>query len=266
LTVSYTFSGTAVNGIDYQTLATSTTIPAGASSATVTVTPLDDNLTEGDVTVALTISPSASYTVGSPGSATVTIADNDPPPAPPPLTVTATDPSASRVGPDNGVFTIARTGSTAAALSVNYSLGGTAQNGADYSQLSTPATIPIGASAIALTVAPKASTNPVTSETVVLTLTPNAAYAVGSPGSASVTIAGNGVPVTSIRKVPGGSMMITWASVPGKIYRVAYKSSLIDASWTNLSGDITASGAATSWTDSTAGASKQRYYLVYQVS
>jgi len=263
LTVSYTFSGTAVNGVDYQTLANSTTIPAGASSASVTVSPLDDNLTEGDVTVVLTIAPSAAYTLGSPTSATVTIADNDPPPAPPTVTVTATDPSASRIGSDNGVFTIARTGGTTAALLAIYSLGGTALNGTDYGQLSTSATLPIGASAITLTVAPKASTNPVTSETVVLTLTPNAAYAVGSPGSGSITIAGNSVPVSSIRKVPGGGMLITWASVPGKIYRVAYKSSLTDASWTNLSGNITASGAATSWTDSTTAASKQRYYLVY---
>ena len=52
-------------------------IPAGSASAPITVTPIDDAASEGDETVVATLSSSASYTVGSPSAATVTIADND---------------------------------------------------------------------------------------------------------------------------------------------------------------------------------------------
>src|SRR5207249_11895114 len=52
-------------------------IPAGAASATVTVTPIDDSQVESDETVVLTLSQDAAYNVGSPGSATITIHDND---------------------------------------------------------------------------------------------------------------------------------------------------------------------------------------------
>jgi hypothetical protein len=57
-------------------------IAAGSASATLTVTPIDDTVSEGDETVTVTLSPSASYNVGSPSTATVTIADNDPPAGP----------------------------------------------------------------------------------------------------------------------------------------------------------------------------------------
>ncbi|PYJ85376.1 MAG: hypothetical protein DME22_09400 [Verrucomicrobia bacterium] len=77
LTVYYTLAGTAQNGVDYQTLSGSVTIPTDASSTTVSVTPIDDNQLEGDETVVVTLSFSTGYTVGSPGSATVVIHDND---------------------------------------------------------------------------------------------------------------------------------------------------------------------------------------------
>ncbi|HWW03073.1 MAG TPA: PKD domain-containing protein, partial [Candidatus Acidoferrum sp.] len=71
LTLNYSLGGTAVNGVDYQTLSGSVVIPAGSTTATVAVQPLGLlNLLQ---TVVLTISPTSSYVVGSPNSATVTI-------------------------------------------------------------------------------------------------------------------------------------------------------------------------------------------------
>jgi hypothetical protein len=52
-------------------------IPANASSVTIPVTVIDDNVFEGNETVIITLSNNASYTVGSPNSATVTIADDE---------------------------------------------------------------------------------------------------------------------------------------------------------------------------------------------
>jgi hypothetical protein len=75
LAVTYTVSGTAGNGVDYGLIATSVTIPAGSTSAPITVLPIDNGIVRGDLTVTLTLSNSAVYNLGSPTSATVTIHD-----------------------------------------------------------------------------------------------------------------------------------------------------------------------------------------------
>ena len=48
--------------------------------------------------------------------------------------------SASEIGPDTGTFTLSRTGSTAAGLTVSVTISGTATNGGDYSGISTNVT------------------------------------------------------------------------------------------------------------------------------
>ena len=78
LVVNYTIGGSASNGNDYNTLAGSVTIPAGASSVDIIVTPKDDSIVEGNETVILTLQPIAGHNLGT-SSATVTIGDNDAP-------------------------------------------------------------------------------------------------------------------------------------------------------------------------------------------
>jgi hypothetical protein len=216
--------------------------PAGSQTGTATIT-----LTVSDGT--LSTSTSFSVTVNATTSGPV-------------VSVAATTPNASRVGPVSGVFTLTRTGSTSAALTVDYSLAGTAANGTDYNSLATSLTIPAGAASATLTVTPKSSASDVGTETAVLTLSANSAYTAGSASSGTVTIAGNSVPST-IGNAPGHNVKVTWTSVAGKIYRVAYKSNLSDATWTDLSGLITATGTSTSYTDTTASNKTQRYYVVY---
>lgn len=88
LTVFYSLDGTAANGRDYKTLAGSVTIPAGATSADVTVMPVPDSElpAESDETVILQLRPAITpvldsglirtrYLVGSPSNAVVTIQD-----------------------------------------------------------------------------------------------------------------------------------------------------------------------------------------------
>jgi hypothetical protein len=77
LTVQQAIGGTAVGG-DYSPLATTVTIPAGASSATVSVIPVDDTTSEAIETVSLTLVAGTGYTVGTPNTATVSIVDDDP--------------------------------------------------------------------------------------------------------------------------------------------------------------------------------------------
>jgi len=79
LTVNYTVGGTATSGSDYVALSGSVVILSGQSSGQIVVTPIDDALSEGNETVIANLAAGASYTIGNPNSATVTIADNDAP-------------------------------------------------------------------------------------------------------------------------------------------------------------------------------------------
>ena len=75
LRINYTISGTASNGVDYATLPGSVTLAAGAIATNVIITPIPDNLPEGDRTVTLTLAPSANYTLTTVSNATVVIRD-----------------------------------------------------------------------------------------------------------------------------------------------------------------------------------------------
>ncbi len=316
LTVNYTVGGTATNGVDYQMLSGSVPIPAGSSSATITVTPIDDSSVEGNETVTVTLAASAAYTIGAPNNATITIVDNDSATGPtltaspgavapggtvtatwsgiaspsptdwvglylpgtadtsylawiyvscsqspgsarasgscpfslpvgagiyelrllandaytrlaasnalnvgsplPVATIVATDVTAAEAGLDPGTFTVSRTGSTAAPLTVNYTLGGTASHGADYQMLGGSVTIPVGFSSATIAVIPIDDVLIEGNETVVATLSPNAAYLVGAPASGTVVIVDNDVdttpPETMIISGPAGTITVNSAT------------------------------------------------------
>ncbi len=187
LTVNFALSGTATNGSDYSAIGTSVTFAAGQSSATQTVTVLNDSVLElGGETVIATLTNGAGYTLGSPSSGTVTIADDEVPPAT--VTVSATTANASEPA-SNGVFTFSRTGSTTAALTVNFAVSGTATNGTDYTTIGTSVTFAVGQSSTTQTVAVLSDVLVEASETVIVTLVSGAGYTSGSPSSATVTIA-----------------------------------------------------------------------------
>jgi hypothetical protein len=78
-------------------------------------------------------------------------------------------------------------------------------------------------------------------------------------------MATNSVP-SSISRISGGAMHFNWQSVAGKTYRVAYKNDLRDATWTDLSASIPATGTTCSWTDSTTAGVSKRFYVVYVVN
>jgi hypothetical protein len=63
-------------------------------------------------------------------------------------------------------------------------------------------------------------------------------------------------------KKGANGMSLSWASVAGKIYRVAHKDSWT-GQWADLSGDVSATDVTTSWTDTTAAVVPQRFYMVY---
>jgi hypothetical protein len=104
------------------------------------------------------------------------------------VTIAATDNTATEAGTTTGTFTVSRTGSTSSALTVNYGVSGTATSGSDYNALSGSVTIQAGSSTRTISVTPIDDATVESDETVVVTLTTDAAYTVGSPSNATVTI------------------------------------------------------------------------------
>ena len=75
LLVSYSWSGTASNGLDYAMLNGSVLIPAGSNAPSLFIVPLADDLAEDDETVTVTLQPAANYQAGAISSATAVIRD-----------------------------------------------------------------------------------------------------------------------------------------------------------------------------------------------
>ena len=194
LTVAYKLTGTATNGTDYSSLATTVVIPAGQTSASLTVTPTNDGGAESAETVILTITANAQYTVGSPPAANVTLSDDDLPS----VSVTAPDAAASETSANPGKFTVSRTGPTTGALTVAYTLSGNAINGTDYTTLASAVVIPAGQKSTSITVTPTNDGVAESAETAILTLMANPLYSVGSPAVATVTISDGGLPSVTI--------------------------------------------------------------------
>lgn len=215
LTVNFTITGTAVNGVDYQTITNSVTLPIGAFTATITITPIDDALIEGAETVVLTLSANVNYNLASAKSATVTIADNDAPT----VNVVATVPSVAENATTNyGVFTVSRSSIAGGALTVYFTIGGSAVNGVDYQTISNSVTIPSGFSSTTVRVTPIDDLNSEPTQTVTLTLANNAQYQAGPNTSATVSIIDNEPPTVApsdlqVFPIPtsGSQILLFWS-------------------------------------------------------
>ncbi len=77
LRVFYSVTGTASSGLDYIALTGVETIPAGSSSVSISIETIQDNLVEGDETVALTLAGGTEYLVVQPSSNSITLVDDD---------------------------------------------------------------------------------------------------------------------------------------------------------------------------------------------
>src|SRR6185312_3402738 len=137
LTVNFSVGGTATFNTDYTQTGAATfntttgtvTIPAGSSTATVTIDATGDITVEPNETVILTVVTGASYDVGTPAAATGTITNDDTD-----VTVAVSPSSVEEDGAPNLVYTFTRNGVTTGPLTVNFSVGGTATFNTDYTQ------------------------------------------------------------------------------------------------------------------------------------
>ena len=207
LTVNFSVGGNATFGTDYTQTgaatfgATSGTVNFGAgnTTATVTIDPTADSTVEGNETAILTVTAGAGYNVASPSAATGTITNDDTD-----VSVAVSPASVSEDGATNLVYTFTRNGVTSGALTVNFSVGGDATFGTDYTQTgaatfgATSGTVNFGAgnTTATVTIDPTADTTVEGNETAILTVTTGAGYNVASPSAATGTITNDDTDVT----------------------------------------------------------------------
>jgi uncharacterized protein RhaS with RHS repeats len=60
----------------------------------------------------------------------------------------------------------------------------------------------------------------------------------------------------------GQGVVVEWAAVPGRTYRLQYRSALLDGDWINVPGDVTATGGSAAKVDTTPGTGSHRFYRV----
>ncbi|WP_374500283.1 putative Ig domain-containing protein [Pseudoxanthomonas sp.] len=195
--VNITTSGTATAGADYTGNVATVTIPADATTATITIDPTVDGTVEADETVTLTVAAGTGYTVGVPASATGNILNDDVPSA----TISVSPANVAEDGAPNLVYTVTLNQASFSALSIGYAIGGTATNGADYATIASPLVIPAGNTTGTITVNPTADATIEANETVNLTLNAGAGYTVGVPNSATGTILNDDLPNLAINDV-----------------------------------------------------------------
>ncbi|WP_228237049.1 Calx-beta domain-containing protein [Allomuricauda sp. M10] len=251
ITVAYTVTGTAVSGSDYVALAGSVNIPDGQQTATITVTPVDDTDVEGDETVIVTLDTGTGYTVGAPASDTVTISSEDVAPDPV-ATITANDNSASENPLDTGEYTVSLdvVNATGSAITVAYTVTGTAVSGSDYVALAGSVNIPDGQQTATITLTPVDDTDVEGDETVIVTLDTGTGYTVGAPASDTVTISSDDVAPDPVATITANDNTATEAGPTTGTFTVS-----LDVA-NNTGGPITVNytvgGSATATTDYTA--------------
>ncbi len=190
LTVHFSLTGQAVNGVDYPTVPLAVTIPAGSAGVEVVITPTDDNEAEFAETVVLALTGGAGYSVGSGSVASAVIVDNDRAS----ISVAAADGSAQeRFSNDTLSFVITRKGETNSELFIDYrATGGTATPGADADELPIQFFLPAGAVTLTQVVSVRDDLEAEGNETFCLAVVPGFdPYDVGTPSSACGTILDN---------------------------------------------------------------------------
>ncbi len=150
ITVPFSLTGTASQGADYSMSSTGFSFATGTSSASVTLTPVNDTSDEPDETIILTLgTPTGPATLGMPSSTTVTLADNDNPPV-------LTWQTAAQSFAENGgsAIVVANLGSASSfPVSATYTFGGTAVRGTDYTAPAATGTLNIPAGSLTGSVA-----------------------------------------------------------------------------------------------------------------
>jgi hypothetical protein len=186
----------------------------------------------------------------------------------PTVTVVDSDGNASESGANSGRFRVTRTGNTGATLTVHYSLSGSAAKGADYATLPGNVTIPAGSSSATILINTIDDSLVEGDENVVLTLSPDAAYVIGSPSSATVdmedndSLASGSLALVRLRvasQTDDKIMTLSWDSEAGRRYLLQGKTDWNAVNWSDV-GDIITATNGTTIASQAINPDQQRFY------
>jgi hypothetical protein len=200
LKVYYGLGGTAQHGTDYVGLPAEITIPAGAASAPVFITPYDDNFGEGVETVDIQLTVfNGAYLVTTPSAASINITDNNDAPHVSVISMSSTTSEPA----DGGTLRFRLEGSRPGPTTVRYTLSGTAIPGVDYSTNNLQGTIILGSpvngsSQTDVTVSILNDAIKEDVESIVLTLQPDPAYIFFNDDVATILLRDDDQPIVSI--------------------------------------------------------------------
>lgn len=151
VSIPYTVSGAAVSGSDFSLApASPISIAAGASSATLQITGLDDAETEGDESFTITLGTPSGAELASSTPISVTVLDNESPP------IVEFETRTTQIDENGGALQIflRLSNSSSNSISVPFTLSGTASS-SDYSlSTASPLTIPAGQTRAQITLTP----------------------------------------------------------------------------------------------------------------
>lgn len=166
----------------------------------------------------------------------------------------------------NATIAVRRTGITTGTNSVNYATSdNTATAGADYVAQTGAVFFGPGETNKTFTIPILADSLVEGNETVNITLAnPIGGVILGNQRTATLTIIDNTMPARPVIQTisaSGGNVTITWSAVTGLIYRVQFKPTLGTTNWSDLPGDVTASGTTATKTNN-AVSGNERYYRI----
>jgi hypothetical protein len=183
VTVNLQITGSAANGVDYRFVSSSVNFAAGQRSVTIAITPYVDAITELSEVVEFSVAAGSGYAVGAPATAEVTIAD-----LMPQLSIEAIEPRAIKADQSPGAFLVSRSGATDRSVLVRLQIGGTAVNGVDYNRINSFLSLSANQTAGIIEITPLLNANLQDAKSVQLTIGSDAAYLLGAPTTARVTL------------------------------------------------------------------------------
>ncbi|HEX2854206.1 MAG TPA: DUF1800 family protein [Opitutaceae bacterium] len=155
--------------------------------------------------------------------------------------VTATVATTDTTGSAPGVFQLTRIGDASAAITVTYSMGGTAVSGVDYEPLPGSVVFPAGVTSLTIPITARANAQNLNNRTAILTLSANpAGYGISNNDHASVTIFYNPgtLFVSNLRAAPGVSGTTAFGTATLQL-SPDEQSAFVNVSFSNLSGPET---------------------------
>lgn len=235
--IPYSFSGTAVQGVDF-TSAGSITIPAGQTSGNIQVALVDNFVIAPDKTVIIELQSPTGAHLGNVTTHTISVADNDNEPT---VSFTVgTQTVSESVGSVTVDFTMNKT--YLLDVIIPYTVSGSASNPADHNLSSGSVTIPSGSTSGSISFSIVNDALDESNETVIVALGTITNGNVGSPSSQTITI-------NDDDPTPTVQFSASTQSVSESVGTVTVQANLSTVSGRNVQVPFTVSGTASNPAD-----------------